>query len=156
MSEKWAVSGLAEYRTSLIDNFNDPGFLDLGVGFTWTPYNNLVVVIHPANYNFVFAKGENVFNSSPGAKIVADYTASYKKLNLKSNFSMFQSYEDGDLSNWSWINSFGYTIWKGIGLGFEFGLRDNQQEAANFQEVDLADADNKTQTYWLFGLTYSL
>ena len=33
LNEKWAVSGLAEYRTTLIDNFNDPGFLDLGVGF---------------------------------------------------------------------------------------------------------------------------
>lgn len=156
LNEKWAVSGLAEYRTTLIDNFNDPGFLDLGVGFTWTPYSNLVVVIHPANYNIVFSKGEDVFSSSPGAKIVADYTASYNKLNVKSNFSMFQSYKDGDLSNWTWVNTFGYTIWKGIGLGFEFGLRDNQQEAANFQGVDLADANNETQSYWLFGLSYAL
>ena len=44
----------------------------------------------------------------------------------------------------------------GLGLGFEFGLRGNQQEASNFQGVDLADADNKTQSYWLFGMSYSL
>ncbi len=30
LSEKWAISGLAEYRTTLLNNFNDPGYLDLG------------------------------------------------------------------------------------------------------------------------------
>ena len=50
LSEKFAVSGLAEYRTTLLDNFNDPGYLDLGVGGTWTPMENLVVVIHPLNF----------------------------------------------------------------------------------------------------------
>lgn len=52
LSDKWAASGLLEYRTTILNNFNDPGYLDLGVGFTWTPSDNLVVVIHPANYNF--------------------------------------------------------------------------------------------------------
>lgn len=36
LSEKWAISGLGEYRTTILDNFNDPGYLDLGVGATWT------------------------------------------------------------------------------------------------------------------------
>ena len=112
--------------------------------------------MHPGNYNFVFSSGDTVFNSSLGAKVVADYTNKYGGLSVKSNLSMFQSYKDGDLSNWTFTNSFGYTIWKGIGLGFEFGLRNNRQEAANFQKVDLADADNKLQSYWLFGLSYSL
>ena len=56
-----AVSGLVEYRTTLLDNFNDPGYLDVGVGFTWTPITNLVVVVHPGNYNFVFAKDDSIF-----------------------------------------------------------------------------------------------
>ena len=155
LNKKWAVSGLAEYRTTLIDNFNNPGFLDVGVGFTWTPTNKLVVVIHPANYNVVFSKGNSVFSSSPGAKLVADYNAKYKKLSVKSNLSMFQSYRTGDLSNWTWTNSFGYTIWKGIGLGFELGLRKNKQEAANSQGVLLANADNKLQSYFLFGMSYN-
>ncbi|MDC0009012.1 DUF3078 domain-containing protein [Winogradskyella sp.] len=154
LNEKWAISGLAEYRTTLIDNFNDPGFLDLGVGATWTPLENLIVVIHPLNYNFVFAKNDAAFTSSAGAKIVADYTRQIGAVAFKTNFSTFQSYEDSDLSNFTWTNSLSYTLWKMIGVGFDFALRSNKQEAANFQGVDLADADNKLQTYYTLGLSY--
>lgn len=154
LSEKFAISGLAEYRTTLLDNFNDPGYLDLGVGATWTPIENLVVVIHPANYNFVFSSGDTVFDSSFGAKIVADYTRQIGAVNFKTNFSTFQSYKDGDLSNWTWTNSFGYTLWKMIGVGFDFALRSNKQEAANFQGVTLEDADNDLQSYYTIGLSY--
>ena len=155
LSDKWAVSGLLEYRTTLLNNFNDPGYLDLGVGFTWTPITDLVVVIHPLNYNFVFADSNTVFESSLGAKIVADYTRQIGKFNFKTNLSAFQSYEDGDLSNWTWINSFGYTLWKGIGVGFDFGLRSNRQEAANFQGTTLPAADNDLQSYYTVGLSYN-
>ena len=154
LNQKWAISGLAEYRTTLLDNFNDPGYLDLGVGATWTPIENLVVVIHPANYNFVFSSGDTVFDSSFGAKIVADYTRQIGAVNFKTNFSTFQSYKDGDLSNWTWTNSFGYTLWKMIGVGFDFALRSNKQEAANAQGVALGDADNKLQSYYTIGLSY--
>lgn len=155
LNKKWAVSALAEYRTTIIDNFNDPGYLDFGAGFTWTPTNSLVVVIHPGNYNFVFSKGDTVFESSLGAKVVADYTKKYGKLSVKSNLSLFQSYESSDLSNWTFTNSFGYTVWKGIGVGLEVGLRKNKQEAANVQNVGLADADNKLQSYYVLGLSYA-
>ena len=154
ISKTWAISGLAEYRTTLIDNFNDPGFLDLGVGATWTPLDNLIVVIHPLNYNFVFAENDAAFQSSAGAKIVADYTRQIGAINFKSNFSTFQSYKDGDLSNFTWTNSFSYTLWKMIGVGFDFALRSNKQEAANYQGVNLADADNKLQSYYTIGLSY--
>lgn len=161
LSDKFAISALGEYRTSIINNFNDPGFLDLGVGGTWTPLENLIVVIHPLNYNFVFAENDAAFDSSTGAKIVADYTRQFSNVNFKSNFSTFQSYKSGDLSNWTWINSFGYSIWKGIGLGFEFGLRGNKQEGLNNLQITqptatFNDLDNKVQSYWLFGLNYSL
>jgi len=164
LSEKWAVSTLGEYRTTILSNFNDPGYLDLGVGFTWTPVTDLVVVIHPLNYNFVFSKGDAVFDSSLGAKIVADYTKKLGAVNLKSNLSMFQSYKSSDLSNWTWTNSFGYTFWKGIGVGLEVGLRDNKQEALNnalgldplpSPTPTFGNVDNKLQSYWLFGLNYS-
>ena len=161
-----AASALAEYRTTILNNFNDPGYLDLGVGATWTPIENLVVVVHPLNYNFVFSNTDAVYESSLGAKILVDYTKSFGKLNLKSNLSAFQSYESSDLSNWTWINSLGYTVWKNIGVGFEFGLRGNKQEslaaaidaatAAMSTEVPTFDTvDNKTQSYWLFGLNYN-
>ncbi|WP_435578511.1 DUF3078 domain-containing protein [Gilvibacter sp.] len=163
IAKNLAISGLAEYRSTILNNFNDPGYLDLGVGATWTPIENLVVVVHPLNYNFVFADNDAVYNSSLGAKILVDYTRSFGKLNLKSNLSAFQSYESSDLSNWTWINSLGYTIWKGIGIGFELGLRGNQQEAlanalANVMEGDAMptfdNIDNDVQSYWLFGVNY--
>ncbi|WGD35621.1 DUF3078 domain-containing protein [Olleya sp. YS] len=156
IAKNLAVSGLAEYRTTILDNLNDPGYLDVGVGLTWTPIENLVVVAHPLNYNFVFAKNDAVFQSSLGAKIVADYTRQIGSVSFKSNFSTFQSYENGDLSNFTWINSFGYNLWKMIGVGFDFGLRSNRQEAANFQGTTLSAADNKLQSYWLVGLNYQL
>jgi len=164
LNSKFAVSALAEYRTTIIDNFNDPGYLDLGVGATWTPITDLVVVIHPLNYNFVFSSEDTIFESSLGAKIVADYTRQLGNINFKTNLSMFQSYKDSDLSNWTWINSFGYTLWKGIGVGFEFGLRGNKQEALNYAINNAAvtdpvstfdTVDNDLQTYWLLGLNYS-
>jgi len=162
LSDKWAVSGLLEYRTTLLDNFNDPGYLDLGVGATWTPIQNMVVVIHPLNYNFVFADDDTIFNSSLGAKIVADYTRQIGAVSFKSNLSAFASYEDSDLSNWTWTNGFAYTLWKVIGVGFDFGLRSNKQEALNYQVNTLGNTtatfdnvDNELQTFWTLGLSYA-
>ncbi|GGD50774.1 DUF3078 domain-containing protein [Muriicola marianensis] len=162
LSQQFAVSTLGEYRTTILNNFNDPGYLDLGVGGTWTPTDNLVVVIHPLNYNFVFSSEDTIFNSSLGAKIVADYTRKLGAMNYKSNLSLFQSYESGDLSNWTWINSFSYTLWKMIGVGFEFGLRNNKQEALNYSVNTLGNTgetfdtvDNDLQTYWTLGLSYA-
>ncbi|MEZ2413646.1 DUF3078 domain-containing protein [Muriicola sp. E247] len=162
LSEKFAISTLGEYRTTILNNFNDPGYLDIGVGGTWTPTDNLVVVIHPLNYNFVFSSEDTIFNSSLGAKIVADYTRQVGAINFKSNLSLFQSYESGDLSNWTWINSFSYTLWKMIGVGFDFGLRNNKQEALNYSINTLGNTtetfdtvDNDLQTYWTIGLSYA-
>lgn len=163
LTEKFALSGLGEYRTTILSNFNDPGYLDLGLGATWTPITDLVVVMHPLNYNFVFSRNDAIFESSFGAKIVADYTKKIGAINFKSNLSMFQSYKSGDLSNYTWINSLGYTLWNGIGLGFEMGLRNNKQEALNFARTGPAldpsatfdSIDNKLQTYFLVGLNYA-
>lgn len=163
ITKKLAYSVLAEYRTTILNDFNDPGYLDVGVGFTWLPIENLVVVIHPANYNFVFADDSSSFESSLGAKVVADYTRKIGAINFKTNLSAFISYEEvEDLSNWSWNNSFSYTLWKKIGVGFDFGLRSNKQEALNFalsQDPPTAtsfdDVDNDLQTYWTLGLSYS-
>lgn len=164
LSEKFAISGLAEYRTTILSNFNDPGYLDLGVGATWTPIPDLVVVIHPLNYNFVFSDEDTIFNSSLGAKIVADYTKQIRAVSFKSNLSMFQSYESGDLSNWTWTNSFAYTLWKVIGVGFDFGLRNNKQETLNYivnnaptpdPTATFDTIDNELQTYWTLGLSYA-
>lgn len=161
ITEILAASALMEYRTTLLNNFNDPGYLDLGIGVTLTPIKDLFVVIHPLDYNFVFSNEDTIFESSLGAKIIADYTRQIGAVNFKSNLSMFQSYESGDLSNLTWANSFGYTLWKMIGVGFDFGLRSNKQEALNYAINTLGDTtasfdniDNKLQTYWTIGLSY--
>jgi hypothetical protein len=163
ISEKWAVSAFTEFRTTIIDNFNDPGYLDIGTGATWTPNSDLTVVIHPLNYNFVFADGDTVFESTLGAKVVADYIKSFGKLNLKSNLSLFQSYEDSHFSNTTWTNSLSYTVWKNLGVGLDFALRDNKQEALNFAldnwdemgaEPNFDNVDNDLQSFWTFGLSY--
>ncbi len=159
LTETLAASALGEYRTTFIKNFNNPGYLDLGIGATWTPMKELVVVVHPLNYNFIFSKGASNYKSSLGAKIVADYTRKFADINFKSNFSAFLSYKSMDYSNWTWTNSLAYTFWKGIGVGFDFGLRKNKQEAFNFatpKPAALKDTDNKLQSFWLFGLSYSL
>ena len=162
LSSKFAISGLAEYRTTIIDNFNDPGYLDLGTGATWTPVTDLVVVIHPLNYNFVFSNDDTIFESSFGAKIVADYIRKIGPVKFKTNLSAFMSYKSSNLSNWTWTNAFAYTLWKGIGIGFDFGLRNNKQEALNYEVNTLGNAgatfdniDNDLQTYWTLGLSYS-
>lgn len=173
LSEKLALSTLAEYRSTLLNNFNNPGYLDLGVGGTWTPITNLVVVFHPLNYNFVFAESGVNYESSLGCKVVADYNQTLPMgLAWRSNLSAFISYSDtNNFSNWTWVNGINFTAWKGIGVGFEFGLRKNKQESYNTfiatsgadPEVvsidtfeDQPNADNPLQTYWILGLTYSI
>ncbi|MGJ8548297.1 DUF3078 domain-containing protein [Winogradskyella wichelsiae] len=162
LTEKIAVSGLGEYRTTVLDNFNDPGYLDLGIGATWTPIENLIVVVHPLNYNFVFASDDTIFESSLGAKIVADYTRQIGAIHFKTNLSAFQSYESSNLSNVTWTNSFSYKLWKMIGVGFDFGLRSNKQEALDYSVNTLGNVtetfdsvDNKLQSYYTVGLTYA-
>ncbi|SDB60344.1 Protein of unknown function [Flavobacteriaceae bacterium MAR_2010_188] len=162
INENFAASALSEYRTTILDNFNDPGYLDIGVGGTWTPIENLVVVVHPLNYNFVFSKEDNIFESSLGAKIVADYTRQIGQVSFKSNLSAFQSYKSSDYSNWTWTNSFAWTLWKKFGVGADIGLRKNKQEALNYaintqgdENATFDNVDNKLQSYYTVGISYA-
>lgn len=152
LSEKFAISTLGEYRTAVLEEkFNNPGYLDIGAGATWTPITDLVVVFHPLNYNFVFADSDFDYKSSLGCKIVADYTRAITKgVSWKSNLSAFVSYEGSDLHNWTWVNGFSTAV-KGIGIGLDIGLRSNKQEALAAEK-----SDNPLQTYWLLGLSYAL
>lgn len=147
ISSKLAASALGEYRTSVIKNFNNPGYLDMGLGFTYTPINNMVFVFHPLNYNFIFAKESNEFKSSLGCKIVGDYTTHIVNgLNWRTNLTGFLSYKNNDpsLHNGTWTNWFGFNIWNGIGVGVEVGLRYSEQEI------------KKMQNYYTIGLSYKI
>lgn len=154
ITPKVALSVLGEYRTALLDgNFNNPGYLDLGGGgITWTPNADLNIVLHSLNFNWVFSEEGTTYDSSLGAKLLLDYTKEFnKKFSWKSNLSVFASYEAfKKLSNWTWTNSFS-TTFKGIGVGAEFGLRGNKQEA-----LAKGLENNPTQMYWIVGLTYGL
>lgn len=161
LTKKIAASALVEYRTSILSNFNDPGYLDLGVGATWEPANGLYIVVHPLNANLIFADSESIFESTFGAKIMADYSKEFANgISVKSNLSSFLSYEDSNRSNWTWTNSFGYTIWKNIGIGIEFGLRGNRQETLDYaiknidENATFDTIDDELQSYFLAGVTY--
>ena len=174
MNSKWAISALGDYRSTLLNKFNNPGFLDLGVGATWTPIPNAVVVIHPLNYNFIIADSDVQYTSSLGAKIVADYSRALPAgIAWKTNLSGFLSYEGADLSNWVWTNGLSFTVWKGLGVGFDFGFAGNRQlsynnflarpesvaaglTSDNFSLEDLGSDDNPLQRFWVLGLSYSL
>jgi len=162
LSKSWAASALAEYRSTILSNFNNPGYLDLGVGATWTPAKGLYVVIHPLNANLVFADSESIFESTFGAKLVADYSRKFSNgIAFKSNLSTFLSYKGADRSNWTWTNSFSYTLWKVIGLGFETGIRGNPQETLEYEikvleneDATFDTIDSKLQSYFLMGVSY--
>lgn len=166
INPKFALSGLAELNTSL-GNFLAPGALDFGVGGTWTPNNNLVVVIHPLNYHIGFSGQDGIESSGAlGLKVRADYTNSFnvagKKLNWSSTLTGFMPYSDtkttilvdpdlpeGDtydagLMEYTWVNTVSFELWKGIGVGVGFGLRN-----ADFESLD-------TQSYYSLGLSYNL
>ncbi len=153
LSEKWAISALADYRSAVLDGqFNNPGLLDLGAGATWTPIKDLVVVMHPLNYNFVFSDGKGFdYENSLGCKIVADYRRQLAKgIAWKSNLSGFFSYEGSNLHNWTWINGFTTAV-RGIGIGLDIGLSSNKQQA-----LAAGKTDNPLQTYYLLGFSYAL
>ena len=156
-----AASARMEYRSSIINNFNDPGYLDLGIGGTWDPAKGLFVTFHPINANLVFADSESIFKSTFGSKIVAEYARSYSNgISFKTNFSGFLSYRNINRSNWTWTNTFSYQLWEFIGIGIEGGLRGNRQETLEF-EINQGDEDatfdtidDKLQSYFLAGISY--
>ena len=161
LSEKFALSALGEMNTSL-SNFLKPGTVDIGIGATWRPVENLVIVIHPFNYHIAFpADGLGVdTQGSIGAKLRADYTKDFnlagKKVAWSSTFTSFIPYSDkksiflegtpeqyeAGLFEYTWLNTLSFEIWKGIGVGVGFGLRN-----AEFESQD-------TQSYYSLGLSY--
>ena len=148
-----ALSANATYNTALIGNaneldafgaplldangnriisdnsvFNNPGDLDLGIGFTWTPFDNFYLLVHPLNYHWKF--GDNpAFDSAPGAKFKAGYADEiFKGVSWISTLEGFLSYSssgqfegtmiDRPSADWyEWTNTLAFSLWKGIGVG---------------------------------------
>ncbi len=140
---KLAASVLADYRTTVLTNFNNPGYLDIGAGVTWLPIKDLIVTLHPLNYRIIFSDTDGVFEPSLGLKYVVDYTRAINVLNgvsWSSKLSGFYSYKDTNQNDWTWINAFGFKAWKGIGIGAEFGLRGSKSEfLSNISKIGAAE-----------------
>ncbi len=148
------ASAMGDYNTSVLNGrFNDPGYLDIGAGVTWTPIENFILVVHPLNGHFIFYD-ENLDNVEKsfvmGAKLVADYSRDIKlvgnNLAWTTNFTSFIPYQSTDpsLFEWTWTNGIGFTMWQGIGVGLEFALRGADLES------------DSTQSYWVLGFNYNL
>ena len=173
LGSKWAVSGEAKLSTTLL-NFLEPGKLVASAGATWLPISGLTVQIHPLGYEKNWP-GELV--SAAGAKVGATYGGSiFSKIAWSSNLSLFMpysggdaeftnnndevvmvTYESSDILNWTWINGLSTTIWKGIGVGANIGLRQDRQLADRFQYgFDGTASDNPIQVYYNVGLSYTL
>ena len=148
VSKKFATSALLEYKTGLLQKrLNNPGTLDFGFGMTWKPVKDMVVAIHPVNYNSVFAKDNS--RSSFGLKTIAEYSRKFfGGISWTTSFSGFKSYKNDDLNNWSWTNGLGKTI-KGLGIGFDVSFKQSKQEAI------VRDLENNPfQWYYILGLSY--
>jgi len=165
LSEDIAVTALGDLNTSIF-NFLAPGTADIGIGATWTPKSipNLVVVVHPLTYHFAFSAFDDVDSQSAlGAKLKATYSHEFPGgIVWSSNFGTFLPYssdkfpvtylnEAGEevegsegLFEYTWINSLTIAdVWKGIGVGLTYGIRDAKFEFPT-----------GTQSYTAVGLTY--
>jgi hypothetical protein len=145
-TKKLALSAQGEYNTAILSNLNNPGVLDLGFGFTWTPEDNLVLVLNPLNYHWVFGDSPE-FENSLGMKITIDYRRKFlDKFTWRTNLTGFQPYQkqDPSLREYTWINGLSFTAWKGIGVGIEYAIRNADVEFDGMQR------------YFVLGLSYSL
>jgi hypothetical protein len=181
-----AAFGDDKYNLAL----NAPGQITASAGLTWLPIDNLVVIIHPLGYQLNLP-GD--LSSQAGAKIGATYAATLiRGVSWTSNLSAFIPYggEDmntipfknaagddmtfatpyatGDYFTWDWLNGFSFSVWKGVGVSFQLGLRQNRAIAdigkltsnailpnpANPADVIDAD-DNPLQSYYTLGLGYT-
>ena len=164
INDKIALSGLAELNTS-VENFLSPGTFDIGVGATWLPMDNMTVVIHPLNYQIAFS-GLDALDTkgSLGAKVRVDYFKDFvisgKSFSWTTTLTSFLPYSNekqvvelvpGDpttefeagLFVYTWLNTITFDVWKGVGVGIGFGLRNAEFESS------------ETQSYTSIGLSYN-
>ncbi len=144
-----AISALGQYNSSIVNNFNNPGILDIGAGITWTPHQvpNFLLTVHPLNYHMVFKKGNTDTKSALGTKIFASYyTEIYKGVKWKTSLNGFLEYgkSDPSLNEYTWVNRLSLPLWHGIGIGIGFGLRNSALESPDLQ------------SYYNIGLSYEL
>ena len=151
LNDQVATSLLADLNTSIF-NFLDPGSLDFGTGITWTPQSaeNFVAVINPLTFHFIFSDRKEVKNTSTlGLKLKATYRHAFKfGLVWGSTVTAFFPYRSPNegqpgLLEYTWIQSMSFQLWKGMGIGINFGIRQ-----ADFEIEDV-------QSFHTVGLSYA-
>ena len=161
---KLAISGLADLKTS-VENFLKPGDLDIGVGVTWLPIENMTVVIHPINYHVAWPADGTALETKGalGAKFQVNYfkdlTIAGRNISWVTELTGFLPYSDkkqdvldetgalirqAGLTTWEWNNNFTWEIWKGIGVNLGLGFRNSQLQFDGIQR------------YTKLGFSYSL
>ena len=164
LNDKLAISAQAELNSSL-GNFLEPGTIDFGLGITWLPIRNMTVMVHPFNYNIAFPAIDAIegveTSGSLGAKARLDYFIDFvilgNDVNWTTSFSAFIPYTDLDaieldgggtfrpkVNSFQWLNNLSFTVWKGIGVGFGWGMRKADFEIDDFQY------------YTNFGISYNI
>lgn len=174
LSEKWAISAMAEFNSSIENFLEPATFdIGAGVTWKPITNLTVVIHplnYHVAwsSQDNVSAEG------ALGAKIRADYQDEFmiagRKIAWSSTLTSFLPYSDtktsldqinkygepilgadgmplqreAGLFEWTWLNTFSFQVWKGIGVGFNLGLRN-----AEFEYPD-------TQMFYSLGLTYTL
>lgn len=152
INPKLAMSTLTEWESNLISQDINVSYLDVSVGFTYTPNDNFVSIMHPINYEVALSDDQNI-ESSPGAKLIMEYTNIIEqRLSLASQFTGFLSYEEIDfLSNFTWTNRVNIKVLKGLGIGLEYALRVSPQETF---EINLTDEN--LQSYFVMGMSFEI
>ena len=155
---KIALSGLGELNTSL-GNFLEPGTADLGIGGTWLPIKGMAVVIHPLNYHMAWNNdGDFLSDGALGVKIRADYGRDLllmgKKVAWSTTFTTYQPYSSTDevtsLKEYTWLNTLAFEVWRGIGVGVNFGFRQ-----ADFETItETVLEEGVVQKFYQIGLNY--
>ncbi len=169
LNQDIAISALGDLNTSVF-SFLKPGTFNVSLGATITPSKvpNLVIVIHPLSYQFAFSALDAVKSQSAlGAKLKATYSYNLTDgITWSTNFGAFLPYnnerlpiqyndfnsttgedvlimDEATLFEYTWINTINIAdVWKGIGIGFTYGIR-----GAKFEFPDI-------QTYNAIGFTY--
>lgn len=168
ITDKLALSAQGELNSTFLKNFLNPGIIDIGVGLTWLPIENMTVLIHPLNYNAVIRRdGDLDGTASLGTKFRIDYFRDFdvsgKKFHWDTNLTGFLPYGDSAILDaagvatpgtgnqyWQWLNNVTFEVWKGIGVGVGFGFRKSDFENFN------ATGGSDVQSYRTLGLTYAL
>ncbi len=141
LNEPLALSVLSDLSTSAF-NFLKPGSLDFGLGLTWTPARPkpLAVVFNPLTFHLIFSDRDDVTNTSAlGLKIKSTYNRKFPLgINWGTTFTTFLPYRSAEpdqpsLLELTWINSLSFSVWKGLGFGINFGVRQADFEIEKLQ-----------------------